>query len=447
MRRLALLLPVALSLSCGPGPGAFVPVPNAELPPPETKVEPPPGPFNGTVTLTFKTDRAATIYVSVDGKDPRTTSTGRISGPSPLTVTLEATTTVKYFASEGGKDEDLHESTWIRAGGPVGTIRGVVVVGGFATGKKAGLFRNLELKELGTPEMPTEIPFFYEGLQSGQHRLTAISDRNDDGNLVPFLDFQSDTTTITLDLADPFKASAEDVRIYLGASGSGLGTLKGVIHLPKPPAFQNLQISVLSPDMLGANLDPTALLQLLQGGYRILTNQTDTDYPYVITNLQPGNYVPVPSLLGFGNGGIAINLLAHPLQPVRIEADQETTKNFAFGPVTISGEVTVSAASAPQGFAYGIVAAKTASLTDGIQAVLMPVLFTADPMTGDLKGNYAGSAFRGSSSVAIRVFTNANMGNPIAEALPWVLNPFAAQPPHATVMTGTTDVVKDILVP
>lgn len=447
MRRLALFLPVALSLSCGPGPGPFVPVPSAELPPPTTKVEPPPGPFNGTVTLTFKTDRAATIYVSVDGKDPRTTSTGRISGPSPLTVTLEATTAVKYFASEGGKDEALHEDTWIRAGGPVGTIRGVVVVGGFATGKKVGLFHNIDLQELGTPEMPTEIPFFYEGLQSGQHRLTAISDRNDDGNLIPFLDYQSDTTTITLDLADPFKASAEDVRIYLGASGSGLGTLKGVIHLPKPPAFQNLQISVLSPDMLGANLDPTALLQLLQGGYRILTNQTDTDYPYVITNLTPGNYVPVPSLLGFGNGGIAINLLANPLQTVRIEADQETTKNFAFGPVTISGEVTVAAGSAPQGFAYGIVAAKSASLTDGIQAVLMPVLLTADPMTGDMKGSYAGSAFRGSSSVSIRVFTNANMGNPIAEALPWVLNPFAAQPPHATVMTQMDDVVKDILVP
>jgi hypothetical protein len=450
MRRLVpllLVLSLTLSLSCSPEPGPFIPEPDAELLPPATKVNPPPGPFNGSVRLTFRTDRPATIYVSVDGSDPRTTSRGRLSGPSPLEVTLEATTTVRYFASEGGKDEDLHQDTWTRAGGPVGSIRGVVVVGSFATGQKVGLFRNLELRELGTPDSPTEIPFFFEGLRAGQHRLTAIADRDRDGNLVPFLDFQSDTTTITLDLNDPFKAGPENVRIYLGASGAGLGTLKGVLRLPKPPAFQNLQISVLSPDMLGANLDPMALMQMLQGGYRILTNQANTDYPYVITNLQPGSYLPVPSLMGFGNGGIAINLLAHPLQPARIEADRETTKDFAFGPVAISGEVTVAAAAAPTGFAYGIVAAKTASLTEGIQAVLMPVLLTRDPMTGDAKGRYAGSAFRENSTVSIRVFTNANLGNPLVEALPWVLNPFAAQPPHATVATQADDVVKDILVP
>jgi hypothetical protein len=279
--------------------------------------------------------------------------------------------------------------------------------------------------------------------------LTAIADRNGDGALVPFLDFQSDTTTITLDLADPFKASAEDVRIYLGASGSGLGTLKGVIHLPKPPAFQNLQISVLSPDMLGGGFDPAQLLQLLQGGYRILTNQTDTDYPYVITNLAPGRYVPVPSLLGFGNGGIAINLLANPLQPVNVVADQETEKNFAFGPVTLSGEVVLGPNSAPQqGVPFAIVAAKSASLTDGIQAVLMPVLLTADPvMTGTMRGSYAGSAFRGNTTVSLRVFTSANMGNPIADALAWVVNPFAPLPPQATVATQMADVVKDVIVP
>ena len=437
-----------LALSCGPGPGPLLPVPDAELPPPSTKVEPPPGPFNGTVTLTFTTDRPATIYVSTNGNDPRESSIGRVEGPSPLTVELTATSTVKYFASVRGKDEALHTETWIRAGGPVGTISGVVVVGSFAAGQDVGLFRNLELRQLGKPTMPTEIPFLYEGLQSGQHRLTAIADRNGDGNLVPFIDFQSDTTTITLDLADPFKASAENVRIYLGASGSGLGTLKGIIHLPKPPAFQNLQISVLSPDMLGGGFDPMQLLQLLQGGYRILTNQADTDYPYVITDLKPGRYVPVPSLMGFGNGGIAINLLAHPLQPVNIVADTETEKNFAFGPVTLSGQVVLGPSSAPQqGLPYAILAAKSASLTDGIQAVLMPVLLTTDTMTGTMRGGYAGSALRGNSSFSLRVFTSANMGNPIADALAWVVNPFAPLPPHATVATQLTDAVQDVTLP
>lgn len=443
----ATLLAVSL-FACGPAPAPFEVFPDAELGPPTTKVTPPPGPFNGEVTLTFSSDRPATIFVSTTGADPRTSSVGRLSGPSPFTVKLEKTTTVKYFASVGGKDEELKEGNWIRAGGPVGTISGVVVVGSFAAGKEVGLFHNTTLKRLGKPAMATEIPFTFDKLQSGAHRLTAISDRNDDGQLIPFLDFQSDTTTITLDLADPFKASAENVRIYLGASGTGLGTLKGTILLPKPPSFQNLQISVLDPGALTGGLDPAALFQQLQGGYRILTNQTDTVYPYVITDLKPGRYTPVPSLFGFGNGGVALNLLANPLRPVTIEADQETEANFAFGPVTIGGEITVSSMTAPQGFAYGIVAARAASLTDGMQAVLMPVIFTRDPMTQALKGSYSGAAFRGNASIALRVFVNSGTtSNPITDALAWVINPFAPQQPHATVMTGMTDVVRDITVP
>ena len=76
-------------------------------------------------------------------------------------------------------------------------------------------------------------------LLNGQHRLTAISDRNGDGQLIPFLDFQSDTVTVELDLEDPFKAGPEGVRIYLGASGTGLGTLRGTITLPSAPRSSN----------------------------------------------------------------------------------------------------------------------------------------------------------------------------------------------------------------
>ena len=138
---------------------------------------------------------------------------------------------------------------------------------------------------------------------TGPHRLTAISDRNDDGKLIPFLDFQSATTTIDLDLTDPYKAGPENVRIYLGASGSGLGTLRGTITLPKPPALQNLQISLLDPAALTGGLDPAALLQQLQSGYRILTTPIETEYPYVITDLMPGRVNPVPSLIGFAQRG------------------------------------------------------------------------------------------------------------------------------------------------
>ncbi len=448
MRALFVLFAVMLSFACGQKPGPLELEPNAELGPPGVKANPPAGPFNGAITITFESDRPATIYLSTNGQDPRTSSIGRVSGPSPLTLEVAATTTVKYFASVDGKDGELEEGTWVRAGGPKGTISGVVVVGGFAVGKKAGLFRNTNLLELGTPTMPTEIPFKYEGLRTGTYRLTAISDRNDDGNLIPFLDFQSAVTTIDLDTSDPFKAGPENVRIYLGASGSGLGTLRGTITLPKPPALQNLQISLLDPSALTGGLDPMTLIQQLQNGYRILTDPGTTEYPYVLTDLMPGRVTPVPSLIGFGNGGLAVNLLANPLQPVNIVADEETVADFAFGPVTVSGDIALGSMSAPTGgLGFGIVAARVASISDGIQAVMMPVIFTQDTTTMTSRATYSGAAFRANSTVNLRVFTNANGANPITDALTWVVNPFAAGMPHATVNTTTVDVARDITLP
>ncbi len=445
--RPALLTSLLLAAACG-GPGPLVVTPDAELPPPATKVTPPPGPFNGSVALTFESDRPATIFVSVDGKDPRTTSVGRLSGPSPFRVTLEKTTTVRYFASVGGKDEELKEGQWLRAGGPKGTIAGVVVVGEFAAGKKVGVLRNGVMKDLGKPASATELPFFFENLSTGTHRLSALSDRNGDGQLIPFIDFSSETVAVQLDLNDPFKASAENVRLYLGASATGLGTIQGVITLPNPPPLQNLQIAALSPSGITGGFDPQALLQQLQAGYRIFTDPAQSEYPYVITDLKPGPYVPVPTLFGFGAGGIALNLIANPLRPVTVLPDETATADFAFGPVALSGEVTVRAASAPQGFAYGIVAARAISFTEGVQALLMPVLFSRDQATGDLKGAYAGQALRSNANFGVRVFVNSGAtANPLTDALQWVVNPLAGQPPHATVMTGSTDVVQNITVP
>ncbi len=440
----------ALALTaCGQKPGPLEIEPNAELAPPRVNADPPAGPFNGEITITFTSERPATIFYSTNGEDPRNSTLGRVSGESPLTLTINANTTVKYFASVGGKDSELQEGTWVRAGGPKGTISGVVVVGGFAVNKAVGLFRNAELQDMGKPMMPTEIPFLFTDLRTGTHRLTAISDRNDDGALIPFLDFQSATTTIDLDLNDPFKAGPENIRIYLGASSSGLGTLRGTITLPRPPALQNLQMSLLDPGALTGGLDPATLLQQLQNGYQIFTNPNETEYPYVITDLMPGRVNPVPSLFGFANGGIAINLLANPLQPVTIRADEETVADFAFGPTTISGDLVLGSMSAPTGgLGFGIVAAKTASISEGIQAVLMPVIFMQDTMTMTSRAAYSGTSFRGNATVNLRVFTNANGANPITDALQWAVNPFAPGMPHATVNTGSmTDVVSDITLP
>lgn len=436
------------SFACGQKPGPLVIEPDAELGAPRVIADPPAGPFNGEITVTFTSERPATVYYSTNGEDPRTSSLGRVSGPSPLTLQVPATISVKYFASVDGKDGELQEGTWTRAGGPKGTISGVVVVGGFAVNKEVGLFRNTTLERLGKPTMPTEIPFLFTELRTGPQRLTAISDRNDDGQLIPFLDFQSSTTTIDLDLNDPFRAGPENVRIYLGASSSGLGTLRGTITLPKPPALQNLQMSLLDQGALSGGLDPATLLTQLQNGYRIFTTPDQTEYPYVLTDLMPGRVNPVPSLIGFANGGIAINLLANPLQAVTILADQETIADFAFGPVTISGDLVLGAMSAPTGgFGFGIVAAKTASISQGIQAVLMPVIFMQDTTTMTSRAAYSGTSFRGNTTVSLRVFTNANGANPITDALTWAVNPFAAGTPHATVNTTMADAVSDITLP
>jgi hypothetical protein len=448
MRTLLLAAALILVACEPPKPLPLDPVPNAVVPPPTLKVTPAPGPFNGSVTITVTADQQAVIFWTTTADDPRTTSRGRREASSPATIQIDKTTSFKVFATNNGKDSELFEGTWTRAGGPVGTITGTVVFGTFCADKEIGIGLNGAITMLGrAPMMAGTLPFSFSGLMSGPQRLTAYCDRNGDGNLAPFVDFGGPAVNVTLDLMNPAMASAEDVKVFVGASGTGLGTLRGTISLPRPPPQQNLSMSVLAADALSGGLDPQALLQQLQNGYRIFTTATQIDYPYVVTDLQPGQVLPVPSLIGFGGGGIAINLLANPLRPVVIEADKETVQDYAFGPVTISGDVSLRSASAPMGFGFGIVAARITSLQDGVQAVLMPVLFLRDPMTMDARASYSGTSFKANQTVTLRVFSNANGANPITDALTWVINPFSSTPGHTTIVVGTTDVTGDIVVP
>ncbi|HNB91090.1 MAG TPA: hypothetical protein PLP91_11980 [Plasticicumulans sp.] len=47
------LVVALVALSCEQQPGPLVPIPNAVLAAPTVKVSPPPGPFNGTLDVTF----------------------------------------------------------------------------------------------------------------------------------------------------------------------------------------------------------------------------------------------------------------------------------------------------------------------------------------------------------------------------------------------------------
>ncbi len=449
----ALPLVAALSsviFACGGGPLPLKFNPNATLAPPVSKVSPPPGVFNGDIKLIFTTDRPATIYLTTDGSDPQTTTATRTTAEAPFELILKATTTVKWFASDEGKDEALHTETWTRAGGPKGTISGVVVVGSFAVGKAIGVARNFDLKNLPKATEPKEIPFLFEGVQSGTHQLVALMDRNDDGALIPVIDFQSPQVSLQIDLNDPYKASYENVKLYLGASAPDFCTIKGKIKLPDPMFGTQLRISALSPDNFLGGFDPQNLLTLLQAGYQIFTNATDTEYPYVLTDLKPGRYVLAPALVGFGAGGLAMNFIANPLKPVNCTAGGEETQDFAFGPVSLSGTVSHTPAAAPAlGVVYGVVAARHSSLTEGIQAILMPAVFAPDgKLMGGYAGNYAGQALRPNVTFAIRAFVSTNSAsNPLTDSLAWVINPFAAQPPQVNLPVGTQNVVQDLTVP
>jgi hypothetical protein len=198
--------------------------------------------------------------------------------------------------------------------------------------------------------------------------------------------------------------------------------------------------------VLGALGDPTQLLSQLQSGYRVFTNSVDTTYPYVITDLEPARYVPVPVLTGFGAGGLAMNFQINPLRSVNVEADQTAEADFIFGPVTISGTVTLTPQTPPSGIVYGIVAARHSSFAEGIQAVLMPTVFIDDG-SGTLSGHYAGKALRADSSFQLRVFSSLDAQNPITSALAWVMNPFAPEPPHEKLKTDQTDLTVDLNLP
>ena len=92
-------------------------------------------------------------------------------------------------------------------------------------------------------------------------------------------------------------------------------------------------------------------------------------------------------------------------------------------------------------------AAKTASISQGIQAVLMPVIFMQDNTTMTSRAAYSGTSFRGNSTVSLKIFTNANGANPITDALTWAVNPFASGAPNSTVNTTMADVVSNITLP
>ena len=213
-----------------------------------------------------------------------------------------------------------------------------------------------------------------------------------------------------------------------------------------------IAIAALSGDALsnGAS-DPAALLQQLQNGYQVFTNDTDTSYAYVVTDLEPGSYIPLAILTGLGAGGAALNFQGKPL-PITCAAGETKARDFTFGRVTLSGSATFTPPAGAPGFVYGIVAGKTLNTKFGtpdfasFQAVLMPTVFATGSAPGTLTGGFGALALREEARWDLRAFPSTDAQNPFVAALPWLLPNLAGgsgTPPHATFNTTTADVQSD----
>lgn len=412
---------------------------------PVTTLDPPPGVFNGTLTVTMSTDRPAKVVYTTDGSDPLKSPT-RIEKDAPVEVELTATTTLTFYADDDGDQEDVRTAEYLRAGGEPGTASGVIVVDTIAIGHAVALVADSQQTVFPAVSKKTEIPFVVTGLGTGQHRLRAMSDRDDDGSFLPVLDLSSDTYNFQIDLDDPFRASVENVRLYLGASLDGLCTIEGEINVPNAGFGESVSIAALGGGSFSGDMDPTALLSQLQNGYQVFARDGTDVYPYAITDLEPGSYIPVPLRTTFGAGGIGLNLLANPLSPVQCRAGQVKTVDFGFGVANISGTVTLTTPEETSGMVWGIVAAKQMTLLGGMQAVLMPVLFSGENEAGARTTSYAGSGLR-RGSFSMRVFTSVDEENPLTGALSWVVNPLSNTPPHTSITVGLNDLTQDFVFP
>ena len=458
-KRLLLLLALGTLAACGrtflddafPDAAAVPPPPDAGPPPvpAKTTLDPLPGPFNGEVEVTAKTDKPATLYFTLDSSDPRTSATRRWQD-TPVKITFQQTTTFSFYSHTAeGADEDSRSVVYVRAGGPKGTVSGVVVVDGNALNQPVGIAADLSVTMLGTPTKKEEMPFSIEGFGTGTHQLVPFADLNGDGTYIPFLDMGGKTFSFTLDLTDPAKSSIEGVKLYLGTSQPGLCTLRGNVTFPAPVPNQNLSVAALDPNMLQGTTDPQTLLTAFSQGYRVTTNATDTVYPYEILDLAPGNYMPVPALIGI-LGGLSLNLVADLNGTRNCPAGGVATADFKFGQVSLTGTVTYTP-PATTFYAWGAVVARNITLSGGsitAQVILMPtILFPSG--TTDLQGGFTAVALLDDQSFDLRAFTNldAGGGNPFAAAFAWAMNPFSPLPSQGHVIAKPPSVTATVKAP
>jgi hypothetical protein len=428
------LMTLLLLAACGPGPTDLAPGPLAPVAPKAVvSLVPEPGPFTGTLTVTLSTDHPATLRVTTDGSDPA--GEGALTGNAPMTVELTATSTIRYVSrTEVGVLNGPHEASYERIGPAPGSISGTLTAGASVGGYPLFVL-------VGSTATPVEggAPgtFAFETLDNapGEHLVRAFADRNGNGRFDAPADHASAGVTVTLEAEDPARAGAENVALRLDVSLPELATLEGTVTLPRPPRDHSVTVLALDPTALGAG-DPAGLLDVLDSGYSIPTRTEQTDYPYALTDLAPGLYVPVPAVMSTNAFGIpAATLFVAPLRTVLLAPGATATADFTFGPTALNGSVTFPAGAPP--LFVVMVAARHVTPQGEIQAALVPALVLVGGAA-----SFVAPALLADADFELKVFAPASLAEVEAtatEAFGWILQ---GGSPDATVRTqGTTTMV------
>jgi hypothetical protein len=174
---------------------------------------------------------------------------------------------------------------------------------------------------------------------------------------------------------------------------------------------------------------------------------TDLVYPYSITGIAPGTYVPFcaytdGSAQARGQFSAPLNILLVLMPQATINAGATATADFTYGPGSLAGVVTVNISTAlPEGATPKVLVAGKTGVTKK-QLVLIPATMTrAGGSTTQYTGTFTEEAL-GNVNFKFKVFATADGSDPTAAAFTWLMTGNPKDDPTVTSVdvNGATQV-------
>jgi hypothetical protein len=383
--------------------------------------------------VTITSNIPATIRFSTDGNDPHTSPTARELA-SPAKITLTGKTSLKYFArTDAGAESEVASADYDR----VHYASGAVVVGASKVGQTVTVALAAGGQQPGPGDSVDlvidhegEYPFEFDNLEDGAYQITAsVQGALEMPQILQF----------TLSPAHP---SATGLKLYLGAAKPGTGTLSGTVTFGKAVPSKALAVialpsSAISSGGLG-NLDPSSLNTF------VALTTTDLTYPYSITNIAPGSYIPLCAVAdpsgGMNLGSGPFNALINPISTKQVAADGTATANFAYGSSTLQGNLTLQLSKAlPTGTTPKVVVAARTGLLGMWELVNLPTTVAlVDGSTTEYTGTFTVEALQDSKSFEVKVFATTDGSDP--SAMSWLFSP-TSQGDKTVTTNGSTSQV------